>query len=109
MVMTLNGQRVLLHGTAMLRKDDTLRIEGPPSLVFSIVEDAPTHAVSVTANGPDFLVSIDGFNPGRSMTSMAKGTLGGGKDVLILTIADRIAEMKNTSIYRLHYMVAETL
>lgn len=102
----LNDKPVLLSGNCLFRGGDRVAIGGPVALTFSVSEAAqPTIAVS--ASGGGFAVDIAGFTPGRSMTSEAKGNLGDGRLIVILTLADRVAELSSGPVYKVEYLVAE--
>lgn len=106
-MMTLNGRRVIHNGTAILRAGETLRVDGIPNLLFLTREASQSANISVVPIGGDFQIGIDGFMPGTSLTSMARGSLSNGVEVVITTIVDRIAEMSDTPIYRVQFMLAE--
>lgn len=106
-MMTLNDRRVLHSGTAVLRAGETLKVDGYPILRFVTREASQPVGISVVPVGADFQVGIDGFTPGTSLTSMARGTLANGTEIVITTIVDRIAEMSDTPIYRIQFMMSE--
>lgn len=102
----LNDKPILLSGNCLFRGGDRVTIGGAASLTFS-ASDATAPNIAVNASGGGFAIDIAGFTPGRSMTSEAKGNLGDGRLIVILTLADRVAELSSGPVYKVEYLVAE--
>lgn len=105
----LNGRRVIFNGSVILRSSDSFRVDGPPNLSISIREDMPSASIAVSAVGDDFVINLDGFTAGTSLTSLAKGTIAGGQLIVLMTIATRISQIGDIGLYQVSYTVAERI
>jgi len=105
-MLFVNERPVLLSGGCTFRGSDRVRVEAMPPLIITATEAAdPT--VGVVGHGRGFAITIAGFTPGTSMTSEAKATLGDGRRITLLTLANRIAELSDGPVYRVDYLVVE--
>jgi hypothetical protein len=106
-MLTLNGHRVLKSGSAMMRSTDTLRVEDGPVLSIVIDETGNQPTIDLGVNGPEFVITVRGFTPGLTMTSIATGSLAGGTNIMIMTYANRVSEITGGAFYQVQYMISE--
>jgi len=100
----LNNLPVLLSGSAVFREGDIYQREGQPGLKFVTSVQNPA-GISVSPDIGGFLIGINGFTPGVSMTSRAEGTWN-GRNIVLYTVASRVAELGPQGIYKIDFLVA---
>lgn len=104
-MQTLNGKKVLNSGSGLFMSGDVFSDGVSPILSFMEGSSLPMD-ISVAPNGDGFIVTLNSFSAGMTMTSNATGTLR-GREIIIRTVANRIAEMNQRAMYIVHYIIAE--
>lgn len=100
----LNGSEVIFSGSFIFRSGDTYEIGDNPRLKY-VISESQDAGISVRPEGYGFLVSINGFKPGMVMASTGNGTLG-SRNIVISTIANRIAEYDDGPVFTVDYLLS---
>lgn|GEM_PF-3752073 len=102
----INGLPILLNETILLRASETALIGSPLAISIEVDESSPEPSLVFQPNGSNFILKVNGLEPGDAMGQHATG-MWRGSNIVLRSSVDRKYEFDGAGVYLITVSIAE--